>query len=550
MVLASIDPQRAGRSSRSTAPCARSPATPRRSCSEARLPRHHPSRDLGQRRAPFERLLAARRADASRSRSATCTPTAASSGSRQHVARARRARRARLRDRPGPGHHRAQARPGGARLPGPARLAHRARATGAALLADLEQRVSPTPTTEKPLLLVLFDLDGFKAYNDTFGHPAGDALLHRLGHSLRDPRSRAGPPTEWAATSSACSRPHGQRPASDGARPRAARSSEHGEGFTITASYGSVLLPTEATSSAEALRMADQRMYARKSSEPRVRRAPEHGRAAEVLSERSPALGAHLDEVTKLCEAVGHKLGLAETGAGARCCRRPRCTTSARPRSRTRSSNKPGAARRRRVEFIRRHTGDRRADPVARPRRSTPAAQAGALRATSATTGRATPTACGRRDPARARIIAVCDAYDAMTSDRPYRERDELPRRDRGAAPAAPGSQFDPAVVDAFVEVMAGAWASAADRHSTVATRVRIAPSLGSVGHASTGGSQGADRAGTAGFGGESHRPHRRGRPPARRGRAPSSPACRAWSSTSSSTAVQSRTAAASTRSP
>ena len=33
-------------------------------------------------------------------------------------------------------------------------------------------------------MLALFDLDGFKHYNDTFGHPAGDALLERLGGNL------------------------------------------------------------------------------------------------------------------------------------------------------------------------------------------------------------------------------------------------------------------------------------------------------------------------------------------------------------------------------
>jgi len=39
-------------------------------------------------------------------------------------------------------------------------------------------------TPDDAWILVIFDLDGFKGYNDTFGHPAGDALLQHLGIRL------------------------------------------------------------------------------------------------------------------------------------------------------------------------------------------------------------------------------------------------------------------------------------------------------------------------------------------------------------------------------
>jgi HD-GYP domain-containing protein (c-di-GMP phosphodiesterase class II) len=64
------------------------------------------------------------------------------------------------------------------------------------------------------------------------------------------------------------------------------------------------------------------------------------------------------------------------------------------------------------------------------------------------------PDGLGRdRIPIASRIVAVCDAYQAMTSARPYRAA--LPP---GAAAhelrAGAGSQFDPALVDCFVEVL------------------------------------------------------------------------------------------------
>jgi diguanylate cyclase (GGDEF)-like protein len=50
------------------------------------------------------------------------------------------------------------------------------------LSQDLEVRLDDPDGS--PFVLALFDLNGFKHYNDTFGHPAGDALLTRLGRSL------------------------------------------------------------------------------------------------------------------------------------------------------------------------------------------------------------------------------------------------------------------------------------------------------------------------------------------------------------------------------
>jgi putative nucleotidyltransferase with HDIG domain len=61
----------------------------------------------------------------------------------------------------------------------------------------------------------------------------------------------------------------------------------------------------------------------------------------------------------------------------------------------------------------------------------------------------------GHEIPIESRIIAVADAYDAMTSRRPFRpafSHDEAVRRIR----AASGTQFDPAVATVFVELFGG----------------------------------------------------------------------------------------------
>jgi two-component system cell cycle response regulator len=57
----------------------------------------------------------------------------------------------------------------------------------------------------------------------------------------------------------------------------------------------------------------------------------------------------------------------------------------------------------------------------------------------------------GEDIPLGARIVAVCDAFDAMIANRPYRSGMETARAIEELRHCA-GTQFDPVVVDAFAD--------------------------------------------------------------------------------------------------
>ena len=94
-------------------------------------------------------------------------------------------------------------------------------------------------------LLMLFDLDGFKAYNDAFGHGAGDALLERLGRRLRDTVGERGSVFRLGGDEFCILISGGSI---DLPWVRAATSAslrESGDAFVITCSSGHTLLPTK-----------------------------------------------------------------------------------------------------------------------------------------------------------------------------------------------------------------------------------------------------------------------------------------------------------------
>lgn len=128
------------------------------------------------------------------------------------------------------------------------------------LAADLDARLSAS-TAEHPLALALFDLDGFKGYNDRFGQAAGDALLTKLASRLAMAVSGDGAAYRLGGDEF-CVLIAARSPAQLAAVGDAL--SDTSTTYPVSASFGSVLVPREAASLEQALSLADKRMYQNK----------------------------------------------------------------------------------------------------------------------------------------------------------------------------------------------------------------------------------------------------------------------------------------------
>jgi two-component system, cell cycle response regulator len=325
------------------------------------------------------------------------------------------------------------------------------------LMRDLEDVLQPGGT---PSVLVLFDLNGFKGYNDVFGHPAGDALLVRLGARLGDavhPHARAyrmgG--DEFCVLSAL----DGCNPLAVVERGRRALG-EVGDGFEISAAFGSVLVPEEAGDAGAALGIADRRMYAEKATARRSADEQSRDVLLRALEEHHPDLGAHVHDVGLLAAAVAEELGL-----GGRELQHVRHAAELHDIGKVAVPSaildKPGKLDADEWAFIARHTiiGERilGAAVALRP-------VATLVRASHEHyDGNGYPDGLrGVEIPLGARIVSVCDAYDAMTTDRPYK-RAMTPEDALAELQRCAGTQFDPAVVAAFCRVSAAITADAAE---------------------------------------------------------------------------------------
>jgi HD-GYP domain-containing protein (c-di-GMP phosphodiesterase class II) len=172
----------------------------------------------------------------------------------------------------------------------------------------------------------------------------------------------------------------------------------------------------------------------------------------QVLKEREPELHEHLDGVAALARAVARRLGFSadELDVVGRAAELHDVGKIGVPDAILRKADQLDELE---WAIVREHTlvGERILDaaPAMRP-------VAELVRATHERyDGTGYPDRlAGDAIPLGARVIAVCDAYDAMTSDRPYQVT-LTPHEALVELRANAGAQFDPAVVEAFAQELA-----------------------------------------------------------------------------------------------
>jgi two-component system, cell cycle response regulator len=319
------------------------------------------------------------------------------------------------------------------------------------LMEDLEETIAHCDH-EQPSTVIFFDLNGFKRYNDSFGHAAGDALLARLGAALTAVVKADGQAYRLGGDEF-CALLRGKVARHDRLVATAASALiERGSGFIVSASFGLAVVPDDTFSASGALQLADARMYTDKAKSSRGNRAHTSDVLLQLINERTPELHEHLHGVGELAADVARHFSLDsdqldELQRGAELHDIGKLAIP------DEILYKPAPLSEAEWKFMRQHPiiGERilNAAPALRP-------VARLVRASHERwDGNGYPDQlAGPAIPLGARIIAACDAYAAMTSERCYQTArapaDALVELQRGA-----GSQFDPSVITALCRELA-----------------------------------------------------------------------------------------------
>jgi diguanylate cyclase (GGDEF)-like protein/putative nucleotidyltransferase with HDIG domain len=346
----------------------------------------------------------------------------------------------------------------------------------------LDTELQQARVQNRPLALIMMDMDNFKLFNDTYGHPAGDQVLKRVAQALgeecekRDILGRYGGdefiallPDSDAQEAAVLAQHLRDRMVREGFQP-GARGAGEGDERTIpvTLSFGVAAFPEDSTNRHELLTIADANLYAAKHSDEGIIGTTQTQRANRALrTEGSFGLldaivttvdnkdrytRRHSEDVTEYSLWIAEELGLSEETM-----RIIRVGGLLHDLGKIGVPDailrKPGRLTAEEYEVMKRHPEIGALIVGAMPDME---AIVDAVRSHHERwDGKGYPDAlAGEQIPLLGRLLAVADAFSAMTTARPYRKG-----LDGDAALkeiwANTGTQFDPAMAQAFVNAAA-----------------------------------------------------------------------------------------------
>jgi two-component system, cell cycle response regulator len=329
----------------------------------------------------------------------------------------------------------------------------------------------------RPLSVIVGDLDAFKAVNDRFGHAAGDHALEKLSEILQTVKRRIDTAARLGGEEFAIIAPESDHHAAyilAERMRREVRDTFAHEPFALTISLGVATFPRHGASAEALIGGADEALYAAKklgrdrtvvynpelgetlmavTGQP-TPRSERHGTTvlalAEVIDIRDAGTAAHSDTVGRYAGAIARELELP-----------PDLVERVRFGGVVHDVGKIGIS-----DSVLRKPGFLSDDDWHEMRRH-PEIGARILRGANLEDigewvlahherpdGQGYPSGLKLSEiPLEARILAVADAYEAMTSDRVYRPA-MSPQAAREELRECAGTQFDPRVVDAFFAVL------------------------------------------------------------------------------------------------
>ena len=317
------------------------------------------------------------------------------------------------------------------------------------LMTELDVATTDALAGGPAVLVAIYDLDGFKAYNDSFGHAAGDGLLRRCGRNLQLAIQDNATAYRLGGDEFCVIGREGRGQFDAIVAAGSAALSERGQGFSIGSSVGTSRVPGDAVSVGEALQVADRRMYAAKGTRVDLPELQARNLLMQVLNEREPDLGTHMRTVCDLADGLARAAGLGgeDLDVVVRCAELHDIGKMAIPDE---IIHRAGPLTDDEWDLIRKHTliGERILSV-------TPALREVARLVRSSHErwdGSGYPDGlAGTAIPLGSRITLICDAFDTMTGARPY----DPPRTVEAAVAELrdnAGTQFDPELVALFCD--------------------------------------------------------------------------------------------------